>query len=504
MLVRLVLIDGRPGVCQYKNAGCSLWMCGDKNQYFFNACWCNIQLNNFIITSINILSINTFTIRMANLIGLDSQILSTIFFRGWSVIAGAVMVFFLPIWLGRVEQGYYYTFASLVALQIFFELGMNQVILQLVSHDFAHLRREADNSLSGDAGRIARLSSLIKLLHRWYLTAAILFFVIVSVCGALFLSDHGELSSARWLGPWVVLTLSTAINLYLSALLTVLEGSGELAGVARMRLAQSMIGYLLMWGGLSLGAALWAVPLIPLAAAVYTLRWLQRHDHPLLQFRKSTQLNCQLPNWRRDIFPFQWRIALSWMSGYFIFQLFTPIAFAKQGPVEAGRLGITLAVFNALLTVGMSWVNAKSPLMAAHISRNERLQLNILFVSVTRRSMIFTALMATMAIVALALLGKISPAAANRFASVPVASCIAVVTLINTFIFSAAGYMRAHKEEPMLWASVVSGLATLLATAVGSSFGVLPMMLLYMLVTICVSLPWTIRLFMPYYKKYIL
>ena len=42
------------------------------------------------------------------------------------------MVLLVPFFLADAEQGYYYTFASLLALQIFFDLGMNQVILQLV------------------------------------------------------------------------------------------------------------------------------------------------------------------------------------------------------------------------------------------------------------------------------------------------------------------------------------------------------------------------------------
>lgn len=32
-------------------------------------------------------------------------------------------------------------------------------------------------------------------------------------------------------------------------------------------------------------------------------------------------------SWKTEIWPLQWRIALSWLSGYFIFQLFTPILF---------------------------------------------------------------------------------------------------------------------------------------------------------------------------------
>ncbi len=44
-------------------------------------------------------------------------------------------------------------------------------------------------------------------------------------------------------------------------------------------------------------------------------------------------------SWRREVWPFQWKIAVSWLCDYFIFQLFTPVLFAFRGPVEAGQDG---------------------------------------------------------------------------------------------------------------------------------------------------------------------
>ncbi len=434
--------------------------------------------------------------------GLDAQVLPTLLLRGWQIIAGGVMVLLIPVWLTKVEQGYYYTFASVLALQVFFELGMNQVIIQMVSHDYAHIRVTQKGQLSGDAKRVDRLAALVGLLRRWYGIAASLFFVMVSIGGAWFFSTKGNLSVTAWIGAWLLLTLGTALNLYLSATLTVLEGCGEVAGVARMRTVQSMSGNALMWLALGLGAGLWAMPLVPLVGAAYTAYWLHTQSasvHRLQRYAQSTPKQ-DLIHWRTDIFPFQWRIAVSWISGYFIFQLFTPIAFARLGAVEAGRLGISMAVFSALLTVGMSWVNAKLPAFAAHVSRGERANLNALFNSVVKRSMAFT-LIATVAIITIVeVMTSLNIASIQRFASLPVVICLAIVTLTNCFIFAAAAYMRAHKEEPMMVPSVVTGLATLVAATTGSMYGVLPMMLLYASVTTCIALPWTGIIFARYYR----
>lgn len=441
--------------------------------------------------------------KLGRIAGLDAQVLPTLLLRGWQIVAGGVMVLLIPLWLGKVEQGYYYTFASVLALQVFFELGMNQVIIQLVSHDFAHVSVADDGQFTGDAKRVDRLAALVGLLRRWYGIAATLFFVTISVGGAWFFSPKGSLPMTAWIGAWLLLTLGTAFNLYLSATLTVLEGCGEVAGVARMRTVQSMSGNVLMWLALGLGAGLWAMPLVPLVGATYAAYWLHMNGGTIDRLRShaATTTDQDLIHWRTDIFPFQWRIAVSWISGYFIFQLFTPLAFARVGAVEAGRLGITMAVFSALLTVGMSWVNAKLPAFAAHVSRSERASLNALFNSVVKRSMAFT-FISTIAIIAIMLvLTSLDVASVQRFASLPVVLCLAVVTLVNCFIFAAAAYMRAHKEEPMMIVSLVTGLATLAGAAVGSMNGVFTMMFLYAMINVCIALPWTIFIFMPYYRK---
>src|SRR6185312_14780064 len=206
-------------------------------------------------------------------------------------------------------------------------------------------------------------------------------------------------------------------------------------------------------------------------------------------------------NWRKDIFPFQWRIAISWISGYFIFQLFTPLAFSKLGAVEAGRLGISMAVFSALLTVGMSWINAKLPEFAAHVSRRERASLNALFNSVVKRSLGFTFISAAMIVIVVFTLTRLGITTIQRFAPLSVTICLAIATLANCFIFAAASYMRAHKEEPMMLVSVVAGVVTLVAAIICSRYGVFVMMFLYALITVSLTLPWTIIIFIRYYKR---
>jgi hypothetical protein len=109
---------------------------------------------------------------------LDIHVLHSLLFRSWSVLAGRLSIVLIPAFLSPTQQGFYYTFASVLALRVFFELGLNQVIIQLVSYETAHLTIHDDGTASGNAARIHRLDGLIRLLRRWYTFAAVLFVVL--------------------------------------------------------------------------------------------------------------------------------------------------------------------------------------------------------------------------------------------------------------------------------------------------------------------------------------
>ena len=111
---------------------------------------------------------------LRTVLGLDRAVGFTVLARFWSSAAGLVTVFLIARFLSPAEQGYYYTFGSLVAMQMVFELGFSFVILQMASHERAQLSISADYEITGDATAHARLASVIQKSVRWYSVAAVL------------------------------------------------------------------------------------------------------------------------------------------------------------------------------------------------------------------------------------------------------------------------------------------------------------------------------------------
>jgi len=189
------------------------------------------------------------------------------------------------------------------------------------------------------------------------------------------------------------------------------------------------------------------------------------------------------------------------MSGYFVFSFITPVIFALQGPVEAGRLGLALAIFSAVSTVGMSWIAAKIPTFSGHVARQERTALNTLFDHQLRRSLVVTIVCSIGLVLAAYIAGQFSLKVVDRLPPLPSLLMLAVVTITNVVVFAMAAYMRAHKEEPLLLQSIVSALLIGIGVFVSAHHSLQASVGAYTLITLFVSLPWCALIYAKYRSR---
>lgn len=436
--------------------------------------------------------------------GLDIHVFATVLFRGWGILAGAATTILVPLILSPTEQGFFYTFGSVLALQVFFELGLNHVLTQLAGHSAAHLQRTMSGRIEGDLRWRRAIASLLALSQKWNAIMATLFAIALLTGGVYFFERRGTLPVGEWIGPWITLIFAAAVNLALSARLAICEGIGDVADVAKLRLRQSMVGYLLLWVFLLAGQGLSAVVAVPLTSAIFTAWWLWRHPNLRLlraEVAQAPRVSTEEFEWRRDIFPLQWKIALSWASGYFIFNFLTPVVFALQGPVAAGQLGLALTIFSAVSTVGISWITAKVPDFAAHIARHERSALNTLFDHQLRRTVVVTLVCSLAVMAAVYVGGLFIPKVLDRLPPLYSLLLLAAVTVANALVFAMAAYMRAHKEEPLLFQSIVSAALIGAGVLVAAHHSLQATVAAYAVTMLFVSLPWCALLYAKYRSR---
>lgn len=419
---------------------------------------------------------------------MDKAVSRTLIFRGWSIVSGFVSVALVPIFLTKEEQGYYFAFASILAIQIFFELGLSQVLV----YRFACIGfyESGDDSIKSVNQR--KLLYGARLLYR---LLAFIFFIVASTVGYQFFSTRPA-GSVSWLLPWIVLVATTSINLAQSVKLAYVEGVGELAQVSLARLRSSIVGTGIFIILLITGGRLWAACAIPIVNAVFLAIWI--NTHPASSFYRISRANAKAPFlevfsvWRREIFPMQWRISLSWMSGYFIFQLYTPIAFAKFGPVVAGKLGLVVSIMSSLVVVATTFTSSLSPRLARLHAAGDTGMFNRTFDTSIRQSFICLVALTQSATLLLLLLFYSSSQISNRF-----------LDPFNTWIYSLGAillgvvscmsiYLRSQQKEPLFFHSLITAVAMIPALWIGSSASLTVMIMASLIVTcassICVLL----------------
>ena len=84
-------------------------------------------------------------------------------------------------------------------------------------------------------------------------------------------------------------------------------------------------------------------------------------------------------DWQKDVWPMQWRLAVSWLSNYFSFYIFTPVLFFFKGPVVAGQMGMTWSIVNALSLISVVWIFARAPEYGILIAKKQYDKLDKLF-----------------------------------------------------------------------------------------------------------------------------
>lgn len=419
-------------------------------------------------------------------LGIDRAVGWTVAGRVWSILAGPVSVILIAAHLSAEEQGFYYTFASIVAFQVMFELGLGMVIVQFASHEKAFLEWRPDGTLDGSAVEKGRLAALLRKTLQWYAVATALAAAALLIGGTLFFADPPA-TVEGWSYPWIALAILAGGTLFLTPFLSLLEGCGLVAEVARVRTWQVIASNLAGWTVLLAGGALWASPAIMGASLFVGGAWLlSTHRHLFSDLLRTRGGGI---SWREEVWPFQWRIAVSWISSYFTFHLFIPVLFSSRGPAAAGRMGMSLTLASAVFVVATSLLTTRMPRFGELIALRDFKELDARFFPMMWRSFGVMALGATALLGGTFLLRGIGhPWSERLLEPLPFALLLATL-LINTLFFAEAVYLRAHKQEPLLGIFIASGIAVAACTLIlGRLYGATGMMLGYFLTTLVITL----------------
>ncbi|HPM81134.1 MAG TPA: hypothetical protein PLF81_10555 [Candidatus Anammoximicrobium sp.] len=427
--------------------------------------------------------------RFVNRLEVDQAVFYALCLRGWQFLAGPVSVVLIGLFFTPETQGFYYTFASLMALQTFFELGFSIVVINVSSHEWLHLRLDEGGRIVGDMDALSRLASLVRLLFRWYGIAAFLFLVLVGLGGHIFLSRQAD-AAVAWRGAWVGLVVIQAGLLWSLPFTVLLEGCGQMAIVNRYRLYGAVTANAAVWTSILLGAGLWT------AVAAAAGRWLWDLTLLLVRYRRFFQ-SCRQAStssqlsWKTDLWPMQWRLAVGGVLSYFAFSLFTPVMFDYHGPAVAGQMGMTWQLVTVIQAVALAWVQARTPLFGRLIAKQDYRELDRVFFRLTWISLVVAVVGAAALSLAVWGLYACEFRLALRLLE-PFPTALFLLAIVCYHVPNCqAFYLRAHKRESLFLLGVVASL--LIGAGVwwfGSRHGPTGAAWAYLAIVVCVVSPW--------------
>ena len=428
----------------------------------------------------------------------DRSVIYAVGSRAWQFLSGPLTMWLIAKHFSLPLQGFFYTFGSILAMQLFFELGLGTVLINLVSHEWASLSRSHDGTVEGNAEAKDRLSTLNHITSRWYLVCAVLFVVGTGWSGVWLFSEKQSPISWQW--PWWTVVVLTAASLRYLPKIAMLEACGQIRQVNQNRFLQAIAGSIAVWGAILLDLSLWtcvASAAVKLIAEIVLVEFRYRAMFQSLSGQSHSSFD-----WWGEAWPLQWRIAIQSAALWFANYLSTPVMWKYHSEAEAGRMGMTMQIVTAIQAGALAWFQTRVPTFGTLIAAKEFSSLDQLFRKITFVTTASILLVGTCVLGGLEFLLAWFPDFADRFQPTGVTALLIAAVAVNHVILCEGLYIRAHKKDPFLVLGTTIYLLT--GTSVwyfGKEYGALGVAIAWLSVTALVYLPLNSRVWFLERKK---
>lgn len=365
------------------------------------------------------------------------------------MFAGLIVAVVAAHSLSSIEQGYFFTFISIAAAQMLFELGITSLVLHYLSHARAGILQATGLVEKRKALDLAESTQAYST--RYFGRAAALFTVFVGTGGGLFFALSSSVHGVHWQIPWVLMIAGTALSLFNLSYYLYLEAFDRLGVSYRVRIASTAILIFAFSAAAYTLGGLLSYPLALLASNGYAFIVLRRS---CAEVNRDFGLCGKYIPQRVDIGREQRKMAISATAGYITANSFTPYTFHFFGAEFAGQVGLTMSIFAAIATIAMARTTAEAPTYGPLIASGKlpilkRRYINtLLFCVGLAIAMVFGA-------IAVRQVGlELAPTYSNRVLSLAGFIVVGLLIVANVSLSVTSTVLRAFKTEQLMWPSL--------------------------------------------------
>lgn len=402
----------------------------------------------------------------------DSTVIYVLLQRGWTSISGVVTLVLLISFLSEEELGYYYSFLSIVGIQMLFELGLTTVIRQFVSHKYS----ESDE---------ASLFALVKKALQAYLIIVVSMFVSIIIFSFFFFSNETEV---EWGFAWYSLALFASLNCFMLVVTAILEGVGYIKNVKRIQYYSVLLSSLFVWLVIYFGFGLFSLAVLNLVNFLVVLLYVLRKHSAF--FLKALNSDGSHFSWKKELWPIQRKTVVSYMGGYFIFYMVNPIAFKFFGPEFSGKLGFSFQITNLVLSLSASLINTKMPSFSEMISNERHKELYVKYCSIQKYSLLFYTLISFGVVFSYYILDFFDFYIVEKMMPIEFIVMLLVMGFFRCAINCHACYIRSYREEKHGFNAMLTALFLVILLFYSAIYlNEFWFVLFYCSVVVCVSFP---------------
>jgi O-antigen/teichoic acid export membrane protein len=283
-------------------------------------------------------------------------------------MSGPVTFLLLAERFTELEQGLFFTFLSIGALQLLFEAGMTTSLVQHIASE-----RRFNNGSAIYFGYLR--ASLI-----WCVLSAFVFYWV-----ALFFSLYvfSDFSQDLWLSQINAFIFCLSLNILFAFTYVIKEGQGHVPFVYQTKFIGAIISVLFLWVSLFFEAGLYALAAAQLGLLV-----------PLLLRKQTWEIGFSIFNAKHNnlklavasLAGFQLRLTAVWITGYLYWNSPILIMFKFVDPSYAGKFGLTFSLMNAINQIGQGWLTTKRVFIGTMIADNQIIEARNYFRKISKVS----------------------------------------------------------------------------------------------------------------------
>jgi O-antigen/teichoic acid export membrane protein len=422
---------------------------------------------------------------LKNTFEIDRDVFWLLINKTWLAIKGPISIYFILRYLTADDQGLWYTFLSLGALSTFAELGFTSIITQFISHEFAFLA-EKKGLLTGSQTKLDKIISLIRFSIKFYSAIIPIAILILILVGYYYFDENWK----KIYFTWTIFSIVGGITLFSSLFQAIYQGLDKVKETQINILLGSIIMSLFNWILLYLNCSIWAL-VLGNALGLVVMSFLLYFTAPQLWKQIFIHKLSSKHKWGSKIIDLQWKYALSWASGVFIFSLYVPIINKLDGAVLAGKFGITYTVLSAIQGVAFSWLTAKIPKLNVFVALNNSKMAHETFTKSKLIGFLILIILSVLFCLSIFLLQDLM-IFKNRFLSLSQTILLVIYFIESYIIGSGAILIRAYKQEPYYNFSIATAIFIFVNTILCVSFFSLTIALLVqVIVTAIFFIPWS-------------